>query len=382
MAFLPFTRPSIDEDTIAGVADVLRSGWITTGPKCKEFEAALSALFGGRTVRAFNSGTVTLEMALRLANIGPGDEVITTPLSWVATANVILAVGARPVFVDIEPASRNIDLEKIEDAMTHRTRGIIPVDLAGLPVHRERLYDIAAEYNVRVIEDAAQSIGASWDGRMIGSFGDFISFSFHANKNLTTTEGGCLVLPEDADADLIARCERLRLQGVQRLADGSMEVEEAGGKANLTDVASRIGLGQLPHLSAFTTRRRELAKRYFDWFDTHGTELLEMGLELPLRDFGNSNWHMFQPLLPLSRMNISRAEFIQRMAEKEIGIGVHYPAIHLFKLYRSLGYKEGDFPHAEDVGRRTITLPLFPAMADEDVDRVCEALSAILKSTA
>jgi hypothetical protein len=380
MAFLPFTRPSIDEETIAGVADVLRSGWITTGPKCREFEAALGELFGGRTVRAFNSGTVTLEMALRLANIGPGDEVITTPMSWVATANVILAVGAEPVFVDIEPASRNIDLGRLEDAMTHRTRAIIPVDLAGLPVARERLYDIAAEYNVRVIEDAAQSIGASWDGKPIGSFGDFISFSFHANKNLTTTEGGCLVLPEDADADLIARCERLRLQGVQRLPDGSMEVEEAGGKANLTDVAARIGLGQLPHLAAFTARRRELAKRYFDWFDTQGAELLDMGLELPLRDFENSNWHMFQPLLPLDRMAIGRAEFIKRMAEKEIGIGVHYPAIHLFKLYRELGHKDGDFPHAEDVGRRTITLPLFPAMADTDVERVCEALAEVLRS--
>ena len=378
MTFLPFTRPSIDEETIAGVADVLRSGWLTTGPKCKEFEAALSALFGGRTVRAFNSGTVTLEMALRLLDIGPGDEVITTPMSWVATANVILAVGARPVFVDIDPATRNIDLDKMEAAMNHATRAVIPVDLAGLPVAREALYDIAAAYNVRVVEDAAQSIGASSDGRLIGSFGDFISFSFHPNKNLTTTEGGCLVLPEDADAELIARCERLRLQGVQRLADGSMEVVEPGGKANLTDVAARVGLGQLPHLAAFTARRRELARRYFAWFDAHGSELLDMGLALPHRDFENANWHMFQPLLPLENMNISRAEFIKRMAEKEIGVGVHYPAIHLFKLYRALGYAEGDFPHAERVGRETVTLPLFPAMEDGDVARVCEALAQIL----
>ncbi|MDD5296728.1 MAG: DegT/DnrJ/EryC1/StrS aminotransferase family protein [Rhodocyclaceae bacterium] len=378
MSFLPFTRPSIDEESIAGVADVLRSGWITTGPKCREFEAALSELFGGRTVRAFNSGTVTMETALRLLDIGPGDEVITTPMSWVATANVILAVGARPVFVDVDPATRNIALDKIEEAMSHRSRAIIPVDLAGLPVRREHLYDIAAEYNVRVVEDAAQAIGASSDGRLIGSFGDYISFSFHANKNLTTTEGGCLVLPEDADAELIARCERLRLQGVQRLADGSMEVMEPGGKANLTDVAARIGLGQLPHLAAFTARRRELARRYFDWFDANGGELLEMGLELPPRDFENSNWHMFQPLLPLDRMSIGRAEFVKRMAEKEIGVGVHYPAMHLFKLYRGLGYEEGDFPHAERVGRETVTLPLFPAMDDGDVERVCSALKDIL----
>lgn len=379
MSFLPFTRPSIDEETIAGVAEVLRSGWITTGPKCREFEAELGKLFGGRTVRAYNSGTVTLEMGLRLLDIGPGDEVITTPLTWVATANVILAVGARPVFVDVDPATRNIDLDKIEAAITPRTKAIIPVDLAGLPVDRGRLYDITARHGLRVVEDAAQSIGASWNGRAIGSLGDFISFSFHANKNLTTTEGGCLVFPADADAALVARAERLRLQGVQRLPDGTMDVEEAGGKANLTDVAARIGLGQLPHLSAFTERRRELARRYFDWFDAHGADLLAMGLELPLRDFTNSNWHMFQPLLPLARMSISRADFIKRMGEKEIGVGVHYPAIHLFQVFWKLGYKEGDFPVAERVGASTVTLPLFPSMADSDVERVCEALASLLR---
>ncbi len=380
MSFLPFTRPTLDDDTIAGVAEVLRSGWITTGPKCREFEAALSSLFGGRTVRAYNSGTVTLEMALRLLNIGPGDEVITTPLTWVATANVILAVGAKPVFVDINPNTRNMCLCKAEAAISPATRALMPVDLAGLPIKRDKLYALAAKHQLRIVEDAAQSIGASWDGKLIGSQGDFISFSFHANKNLTTTEGGCLVFPENVDPALVARAERLRLQGVQRLADGTMEVEEIGGKANLTDVAARIGLGQLPHLSAFTARRRELAQRYFDWFDAHGADLLDMGLQLPLRDFENSNWHMFQPLLPLAKMSISRADFIQRMAEKQIGIGVHYPAIHLFQVFRQLGYKEGDFPHAEDVGRRTITLPLFPTMADSDVERVCEALAEVLRA--
>ena len=211
MNFLPFTRPTIDEATIQSVAEVLRSGWITTGPKCREFEAALSQHCGGRTVRAFSSGTATLEVALRLANIGPGDEVITTPLSWVATANVILSVGARPVFVDIDPLTRNIDLAKVEAAITPRTKAIMPVDLAGLPVDRDRLYAIAQQHGLRVIEDAAQSFGANWQGKAIGSFGDFVSFSFHANKNLTTGEGGALVLP---DANLAPLTEQLRLQGV------------------------------------------------------------------------------------------------------------------------------------------------------------------------
>lgn len=367
--FLPFTRPSIDEETIAAVADVLRSGWITTGPKTQAFEAALSELFGGRTVRAFNSGTITLEIALQLAGVKAGDEVITTPLSWVATANVVLHLGARPVFVDIDPATRNIDLDRIEAAITAKTRAIIPVDLAGLPVDRDRLYAIASRHGLRVIEDAAQSLGASWNGKAIGSCGDFVSFSFHANKNLTTGEGGALVLPPDIDVGL---CERLRLQGVQRLDGGGMEVEVAGHKGNLTDIAAAIGLGQLKRLDTFTARRRELARRYFEKLDP------ALGCALPLADFANSNWHMFQILLPLDRLSIGRGEFIARMRERQIGVGVHYPAMHRFSLYRALGYRDGDFPQAEHVGDSTVTLPLFPAMTAADVDRVCATIAEIL----
>jgi dTDP-4-amino-4,6-dideoxygalactose transaminase len=369
MAFLPFTRPSIDEETVTAVADVLRSGWLTTGPNCKAFEEALSTYFGGRSVRIFNSGSITMEIALRLAGIGPGDEVITTPLTWVATANVILEVGATPVFVDTDPATRNIDLGKVEAAITAKTRAIIPVDLAGLPVDRDRLYAIANRYKLRVVEDAAQSFGATWRGQAIGSTGDFVSFSFHANKNITTGEGGALVLPHDIDPAL---CERLRLQGVRRLADGGMEVDVLGGKANMTDIAAAIGLGQLKHIEQFTARRRELTRRYFQHFDA----LALPGLELPPRDFENSNWHMFQVLLPPVT---NRGAFIAAMNERDIGIGVHYPALHLFALYRARGFKDGDFPVAEDIGRRTITLPLFPAMADDDVRRVCTAVAEALE---
>lgn len=364
--FLPFTRPSIDEDTIAGVAEVLRSGWITSGPQVKAFEAELSRLCAGRPVRAYNSGTATLEVALRLAGVGSGDEVVTTPLSWVATANVILAVGARPVFVDVDPSTRNIDLALAEAAVTGATRALLPVDLAGLPVDRDRLYDIARRRGLRVIEDAAQSFGAAWQGRPIGSFGDLVSFSFHANKNITTAEGGALVLP---DASLVPLAEQLRLQGVVRSGEDGMEVEVAGLKANLTDVAARIGLGQLGRLPEFTARRRALARRYFERWDR------SLGCELPAPDFENSNWHMFQVVLP-ERM--PRAEFIAKMRAAGIGIGVHYPAIHLFALYRRLGWRAGQFPHAERIGRSIATLPLFPALADADVDRVCEAAAKVL----
>jgi len=366
--FLPFTRPAIDEATIAAVGEVLRSGWITSGPKVRAFEARLSEMFGGRPVRSMSSATAAMEIALALAGVGAGDEVITTPMSWVSTANVVLRAGARPVFVDCDPRTRNIDLERVEAAITPRTRAIFPVDLAGLPVDRDRLYSIARAHKLRVIEDAAQSMGANWGGRMIGSTGDLVSISFHANKNITSAEGGCLVLNDEDEA---RRCELWRLQGARKQGDSwdGMDVTLAGGKHNMTDIAACIGLGQLPHLAEFTARRRELARRYFARFDR------SLGCELPLEDYDQSNWHMFQVLLPAGAV---RTVFISAMRAAGIGVGVHYPAIHLFTLFRQLGHKAGEFPHAERIGDRTVSLPMFPAMADADVDRVLAAMPSAL----
>jgi dTDP-4-amino-4,6-dideoxygalactose transaminase len=302
----------------------------------KALEGKLSEYFGGRPVRVFNSGTCTMEIALRIAGVGAGHEVITTPLSWVATSNVILEVGARPVFVDIDPVTRNLDLDLIEAAITPATRAIIPVDLAGLPVDRDRLYAIAKKHGLRVVEDAAQSMGSTWNGQRIGATGDFVSVSFHPNKNITTIEGGCLVMTTEAEAKL---AEQYRLQGVVRSGLDGMEVEVVGGKFNLTDVAARVGLGQLPRLEEFNGRRRELARAYFEAFAAHGAAALHAA---------------------------------------GIGSGVHYPAIHLFALYRRLGWKDGDFPKAEAVCRSILTLPLFPAMTRADVTRVVEVLTGIL----
>ena len=371
-AFLPFTRPSIDEATIAAAGEVLRSGWITSGPKVREFEAQLSALFGGRPVRAMSSATGAMEVALAMIGVGAGDEVITTPVSWVATANVVIRAGARPVFVDCDPRTRNIDLTRIEAAITPRTRALLPVDLAGLPVDRDALYAIARRHRLRVIEDAAQSMGAHWGGRMIGSFGDLVSISFHANKNITTTEGGCLVLNDEQEA---RSCELWRLQGAERRGDSweGMDVTLPGGKHNLTDLAACVGLGQLPRLAEFNARRRELARRYFALIDRR------LGCELPPEDHTNGNWHMFQLLLP---EGTDRGAFVARMREAGIGIGVHYPAMHLFSLFRALGHKPGDFPVAERIGRSTVSLPLFPAMRDDDVDRVVAALGPALAAAA
>jgi dTDP-4-amino-4,6-dideoxygalactose transaminase len=370
-AFLPFTKPTIDEETISAVAEVLRSGWLTSGPNVKALEAQLSTYFGGRPVRTFNSGTCTMEIALRIAGIGAGDEVITTPNSWVATANVIIEVGATPVFVDIDPKTHNIDLNKVEAAITSRTKGIIPVHMCGLPCDMDQLYAIAKKHNLRVVEDAAQAIGSTWKGQRIGAFGDFASFSFQVNKNVMTAEGGCLVLNNEDEAKL---AEKYRLQGVTRSGLDGIDVDVLGGKYNMTDISAVIGLGQMKRLEEFNAKRKALAHHYFTSFGTDFETLT--GAELPVADFTNSNWHMFHIVLP---ERINRAEFMQKMLDLGIGLGYHYRAIHLFTLYRERGFADGMFPISERVGKQIVTLPLFPSMSESDVERVVSAVKSCLQ---
>ncbi len=368
--FLPFTRPDIDAHTVAQVASVLRSGWITSGPKVLELEAALSRYLGGRPVRVVNHATAGLEIALHACNVGAGDEVITPAMSFVATANVIARVGARPVFVDVDLDTRNLLPDQVEAAITPRTRAIMPVHFAGFPVDMERIQSIALRHGLRVVEDAAHAIGSEWQGHRIGSFGDLACFSFHANKNMTTIEGGAIV---GGSAQEVARIERLRFHGLQKLGADSFEVLEPAGKANMTDVSACIGLGQLPRLAGFNDMRRALAARYFERWEQAGP------LRLPARGDGGHSWHMFAPLLPVRSRGVSRELFIKAMAARGIGVGVHYPAIHLFAAYRKMGYVEGQFVNAERVGRETVTLPLFPAMTAADVDRVVDATAAALE---
>lgn len=375
--FIPFTRPHFNQETIDAVAEVLRSGWVTSGPKLAEFEASLSEYFGGRPVRCFANGTATMKIALQVAGIGPGDEVITTPISWVATANVILSVGATPVFVDVDPHTRNIDLNKVAAAVTPKTRAIMPVYLAGLPVDMDQLYALAKEHQLRVIEDAAQAFGSQWKGQKIGSIGDLVSFSFQANKNLSTVEGGCLVLNNIEEARL---AEKFRLQGLTRQGMDGMDVDVLGGKDNLTDVNAVIGLHQLKQLPEFQARRAALARQYFDVMRTHlqAAGLEHLKLELPVENFTDSNWHMFQVVLPLEQLHVDRAQVMAELKDLGIGTGVHYPAITGFTLYQKQGYKTEATPIAERIGRSILTLPLFPGMADEDIDRIASGLVGIL----
>lgn len=378
LPFIPFTRPHFNQETIDAVAEVLRSGWVTSGPKLAEFEATLSEYFGGRPVRCFANGTATMKIALQVAGIGPGDEVITTPISWVATSNVILSVGATPVFVDIDPVTRNIDLSKLAAAITPKTCAIMPVYLAGLPVNMDQLYDLAKQYKLRVIEDAAQAFGSQWKGQKIGSIGDLVSFSFQANKNLSTVEGGCLVLNNADEAKL---AEKFRLQGLTRQGMDGMDVDVLGGKDNLTDVNAVIGLHQLKQLPAFQARRSALAKQYFDAIrsEMKSADLANLNLELPVENFTDSNWHMFQVALPLDQLNVDRAQVMAELKDLGIGTGVHYPIITGFTLYQKLGYQVDATPVAERIGRSILTLPLFPGMADEDIGRIASALTGILK---
>ncbi len=379
LPFIPFTKPTIDEATIAAVADVLRSGWITSGPKVLEFENALGDYLGGATVRCFANGTATMKIALQVAGIGPGDEVITTPISWVATSNVILAVGAKPIFVDVDPQTRNLDLNQVAKAISKNTKAIMPVYLAGLPLDVDALYALANQHGLRVIEDAAQALGSSWNGTRIGHAGkhDLVSFSFQANKNLTTIEGGCLVFnTERFGEDQVRLAEKLRLQGLVRSGPDGMEVDILGGKDNLTDINAVIGLHQLKQLDQFQKRRIELAKDYFQKITQAG--LANKGLGLPVADYEQSNWHMFQVTLPLTRLQRSRGDMMTTLKERGIGTGVHYPIITGFELYRKLGYRPESTPIAAEIGRSILTIPLFPTMSSHDIDRVVEALTQVL----
>jgi len=379
MTFLPFAKPSIDDATIAEVSAVLSSGWLTTGPRVKQFEDMLSAACGGRRALALNSATAGLHVALLALDLQPGDEVITTPLTFVASLNTIVQAGAKPVLVDIDPGTLNLDIDRVAAAITPKTRAVMPVHFAGLSVDLDPLYALAEKHGLRIIEDAAHSIGTAYKGRTIGSFGDIQVFSFHPNKNITTGEGGAVVT---ADPKVIKAIERLRFHGIDRDAfnrfskQGSQtyDVVTPGFKYNMLDLQAAIGLHQLPKLDGFIERRKVLAERYqallADWPQ----------LDLPAAPaYDNRHaWHLFTPRLTQAA-HVDRDGFINRMKEHDIGIGLHYTAAHLFSYYQeTFGYRAGDFPHAEAAGNSIVSLPLFPEMTEEQQDRVITAMASVL----
>jgi dTDP-4-amino-4,6-dideoxygalactose transaminase len=367
---LNFAQPVLDDATIASVTAVLKSNWITSGPKVQEFETALSKTFGGRPTRVLTSATAAFEIALDLCNIGAGDEVILSAQSFFSTMNMVVKKGATPVFVDCDLVTRAIDLAQVEAAISPRTKAIIPTHFPGALVDMDALLALAHARGLRVIEDAALTQGSHWDGRPVGSFGDIGTFSFHPNKNMTTIEGGAIVVNTEAEARQV---EVLRFHGITRLPDGTRDVVEAGGKFNMSDVSAVIGLHQLAQLPAFLEQRAALAARYFERFPA-----LE-GAVLPPKGVAGQSWNMFCVLFPFERLGVSRKAFRDQLQAWGINTGLSYEALHLSTVGRRFGYREGQFPNAERISRETVTLPLHAAMQIGDVDRVCEAIPAALQ---
>jgi dTDP-4-amino-4,6-dideoxygalactose transaminase len=382
--FLPFCRPSIDEKTIAEVADCLRSGWITTGPRVAKFEALLEDYHDLEpdTVMCCSSATAGLLMVLLAMDLQPGDEVITTPMTFAATLNTIVLAGGIPRLVDVDRTTYNIDLDKVAAAIGPKTRAVMPVHFAGLPVDMDRLNQIAGQHGLRVIEDAAHAIGTQNRRRKIGSFGDVQVFSFHPNKNITTGEGGAVICRDPAMRDRIGK---LRFHGIDRNAwqrfgkEGTpqYDIALAGHKFNMMDMQAAMGIHQLPKLEGFIEQRTRLATRY--------RELLGDRRELVLPAGGDSEdrhaWHLFAPLVDLDSVDFSRDEFMFRLKKHNIGTGLHYQAVHLSSFYeKQFGYKRGDFPNAEFISDRIVSLPLFPSMGERNQDRVVAAMEAVFES--
>ena len=375
-SFLPFALPYVDEQEEQAVLEVLRSGWLTTGPKVRQFEQAFCEYTGAQHAVAVNSCTAALHLVLEAWGIGEGDEVITTPLTFCATIEAIEYVRATPVLADIDPNTGNVAPNQVERALTPRTRAVIPVHYGGLPCDMQELQTLAKGHTLKILEDSAHAIGAEYRGRKIGTIGDATAFSFYANKNLTTGEGGMITTNDAALAD---RCRVLSLHGISRdawkryTATGSWyyEVEMLGFKYNLTDLQAAIGIVQLSKLDAMNQRRQQIAALYRQAFSEMD---FVQPFPLTLPDDRTHVWHLFTILLNLERLTIDRARFIEALRERQIGVSVHYIPIHYHPHYRRYGWRKGQFPHTEAYYERTISLPIYPGMSDADVARVIEAV--------
>lgn len=380
-SFLPFARPDLQSGEIDEVTAVLKSGWLTTGPRTQKFEEQLKAYFGAPHALCLSSATAGLHLAVVALNLQPGDEVITTPLTFAATLNTIVLGGGKPVLVDVDAKTFNIDADRIAAAITPRTRAIMPVHFAGLPVDLDPIYALADKHGLRVIEDCAHAIHAEYKGRRLGSFGDIQVFSFHPNKNMTTGEGGVVVTRDAAVAKAVAT---MRFHGIYRDAfnrfskAGSQvyDVIAPGFKYNMMDLQAAIGMHQLPRLEGFIAARTALAQRYDELFKDWNS----IARPRPAPFAHRHAWHLYTALIEESICGMSRDDFLAAMKERNIGIGLHYTAAHLFTYYRDkFGYKRGDFPHAERIGNAICSLPLFPTMSRNEQDRVVATMRDILR---
>jgi len=378
--FLPFARPSLGEEEIQEVVATLRSGWITTGPKTEKFAAAFADYVGGRFAVPVSSATAGLHVALLALGVGPGDEVITTPMTFVATLNTIVHCGAVPVLVDIDAATLHLLVDQVEERLTKKTRVILPVHFVGQPADLDPLLALAASRGIAVLEDAAHAVGTEYKGRRIGSFPTTSVFSFHPNKNITTGEGGMVVTDDEG---VFERASLLKFHGMDREAwkrfakEGSprYDVEVPGYKYNMMDIQAALGIWQLPRLEGFLQERGRLAARYDQALSDTAGLILPQRVPYPARHA----WHLYTPLVDLDRLTISRDQFMAELKSRNIGTGLHYTAAHEFSYYaRTFGWSPEDFPEAHFVSERIVSLPLFPGLSDADQDDVIAAVGDVL----
>jgi dTDP-4-amino-4,6-dideoxygalactose transaminase len=376
---LPFSRPSLGDEEIGEVVHSMKSGWITTGPKCHRFEEDVKNYVGAKHAIALTSATAGLHLALLARGIGRGDEVITTSMTFAATANVITLVGAKPVFVDIGP-DLNINPDLIEAAVTPKTKAIMPVHFAGYPCDMDKITAVAKRHNLLVIEDAAHAIGTEYKGRRIGSISDITVFSFHPIKNITTGEGGMLVTD---NAELAEKVRLLKFHGIKKDAwkrYGAKEIPQyeiifPGFKYNLTDLQAALGIHQIKKLDRFIEQRTRYAGLYAGLLKNAEGILLPQS---PLRKGTRHAWHLYVILADIDRLSIDRDQFMAEMLEANIGIGLHFPAIHLQPYYqRTFGCARGTLPKTEFVSDRIFSLPLYPGMSEADVRDAASAVREI-----
>ena len=379
--FLPFSQPDVGQAEIDEVVDTLRSGWLTGGPKVKKFEEAFAPISGASHAVAVSSCTAGLHLSLLAAGVGPGDEVITTPLTFAATVNVILHTGATPVLADVREDDYNIDPAAVERLITPKTKALMPVHFAGLPARMDELLALAESHGLRVIEDAAHALGASYRGRAIGGLGDATVFSFYPIKPITTGQGGMVTTDGKELAD------RVRLLSLHGLSKGAWDrysdkgswayqVEAQGFNYAMTDIQAAIGVHQLKRLPAFQARRTQLAGEY----DRLLADVAEVSLP-PRRDDAVHCWHLYPIRLDLERLQITRDDAIRELRERGIGTSVHFIPIHHHPYFQeALGVREGDFPVTDRIFAGLISLPLYTRMRDADVARVAGVLAAIVRA--
>lgn len=376
--FLSYGRQCIDEKDIESVIEVLKSDYLTTGPKVKEFEEKVAKYLGVKYAVAVSNGTAALHTACFAAGIKKGDEVLVSALTFAASSNCVLYCGGKPVFVDVDPKTYNIDVNKIEEKITERTKAIIAVDFAGQSVDIDKIRKIADKYNLILIEDGAHALGAEYKGKKVGTYADMTEFSFHPVKPVTTGEGGIIVTNSK---DYYEKMILFRSHGITRNKDLMTESQgpwyyeqiELGYNYRITDIQCALGISQLDKIDDFLNKRRNIVKKYNSEF----SKIKE--INIPFEDkFSNSGWHIYVIVLNLDKLKVSRKEIFEALQAENIGVNVHYLPVYLHPYYKNLGYKKGECMVAEDLYERMLTLPLFPSMTDKDVEDVINAVKKVI----